>query len=221
MAVSTFIQLDKKFKSTERFLVKWIIYLTGAHCFQFFKIHFVLSLQSFLFKLYTVQGLYYGLFSSSASFFLSFPLPRAWHYMHDSGTHFWKQYYRSVIFRRVFQKLDQSERHVTIALCGYPIAKMEIKDSSQISTTAPIFLYYNYFRQNIWVNILVHFHFQYIFVDLTTNNIRFNSRPCSRCWCYPSLSPIKEKFHKCPTHLVIPVALYPHAEGLGDELNAE
>ena len=84
------------------------------------------------------------------------------------------------------------------ALCGYPIAKMEIKDSSQISTTAPIFLYYNYFRQNIWVNILVHFHFQYIFVDSTTNNIRFNSRPCSRCWCYPSLSPIKEKFHKCP-----------------------
>ena len=118
MAVSTFIQLDKKFKSTERFLVKWIIYLTGAHCFQFFKIHFVLSLQSFLFKLYTVQGLYYGLFSSSASFFLSFPLPRAWHYMHDSGTHFWKQYYRSVIFRSVFQKLDQSERHVTIDTCN-------------------------------------------------------------------------------------------------------
>ena len=93
------------------------------------------------------------------------------------------------------------------ALCGYPIAKMEIKDSSQISTTAPIFLYYNYFRQNIWVNILVHFHFQYIFVDSTTNNIRFNSRPCSRCWCYPSLSPIKEKFHKCPTHLVISVVV--------------
>ena len=102
-----------------------------------------------------------------------------------------------------------------IALCGYPIAKMEIKDSSQISTTAPIFLYYNYFRQNIWVNILVHFHFQYIFVDSTTNNIRFNSRPCSRCWCYPSLSPIKEKFHKCPTHLVIPVALYPHSARQG------
>ena len=30
VAVSTFIQLDKKFKSTERFLVKWIIYLTGV-----------------------------------------------------------------------------------------------------------------------------------------------------------------------------------------------
>ena len=33
------------------------------------------------------------------------------------------------------------------ALCGYPIVKMEIRDSSQISTTAPIFLLYNYFRQ--------------------------------------------------------------------------
>ena len=53
------------------------------------------------------------------------------------------------------------------ALCGYPIVKMEIRDSSQISTTAPIFLLYNYFRQkyleitscavsllnNIWVRV--------------------------------------------------------------------
>ena len=31
------------------------------------------------------------------------------------------------------------------ALCGYPIVKMEIRDSSQISTTAPIFLLSNYF----------------------------------------------------------------------------
>ena len=53
----------------------------------------------------------------------------------------------------------------TIALCGYPIGKMEIRDSSQISTTAPIFVYYDYFRQNIWANILVQFHFQYIFGD--------------------------------------------------------
>ena len=56
---------------------------------------------------------------------------------------------------------------LTIALCGYPIVKMEIRDSSQISTTAPIFLLYNYFRQkylkiascavsllnNIWVRV--------------------------------------------------------------------
>ena len=56
---------------------------------------------------------------------------------------------------------------VTIALCGYPIVKMEIRDSSQISTTALIFLLYNYFRQkyleitscavsllnNIWVRV--------------------------------------------------------------------
>ena len=53
------------------------------------------------------------------------------------------------------------------ALCGYPIVKMKIGDSSQISTTAPIFLLSNYFRQkyleiascavsllnNIWVRV--------------------------------------------------------------------
>ena len=36
---------------------------------------------------------------------------------------------------------------VPIALCGYPIVKREIRDSSQIPTTAPILLLYNYFRQ--------------------------------------------------------------------------
>ena len=66
------------------------------------------------------------------------------------------------------------------ALCGYPIEKMEIRDSSQISTTAPIFVYYDYFRQNIWANILVQFHFQYIFGDdLTAYDMSFNSLPCS------------------------------------------
>ena len=53
------------------------------------------------------------------------------------------------------------------ALCGYPIVKMEIRGSSQISTTAPIFLLSYYFRQkylkiascavsilnNIWVQV--------------------------------------------------------------------
>ena len=33
------------------------------------------------------------------------------------------------------------------ALCSYPHWKMEIRDSSQIPTTAPIFLQCNYFRQ--------------------------------------------------------------------------
>ena len=33
------------------------------------------------------------------------------------------------------------------ALCSYPHVKVEIRDSSQISTTAPIFLLFNYFRQ--------------------------------------------------------------------------
>ena len=40
-----------------------------------------------------------------------------------------------------------SRKCFTIALCGYPIGKMEIRDSSQTSTTAPIFLLSNYFRQ--------------------------------------------------------------------------
>ena len=56
---------------------------------------------------------------------------------------------------------------ISIALCSYPLVKMEIGDSSQISTTAPIFLLSNYFRQkylqiasyavsllnNIWVRV--------------------------------------------------------------------
>ena len=40
------------------------------------------------------------------------------------------------------------------ALCGYPIVKMKIGDSSQISTTAPIFLLFNYFRQKYLENAI-------------------------------------------------------------------
>ena len=49
--------------------------------------------------------------------------------------------------------------HSTSALCGYPIGKMEIRDSSQISTTAPIFQQYNYFRQNLEENVTFTFYF--------------------------------------------------------------
>ena len=42
-------------------------------------------------------------------------------------------------------------------------SKNGIRDSNQISTTAPIFSGYNYFRQHIWAEYLVQFHFQYIF----------------------------------------------------------
>ena len=45
------------------------------------------------------------------------------------------------------------------ALCSYPLVKMEIGDSSQISTTAPIFSQYDYFRQTIWRLASVQFHF--------------------------------------------------------------
>ena len=51
-----------------------------------------------------------------------------------------------------------------IALCSPPNVKLPIRDSSQISTTALIFMNTNYFRQDIWMNIWVQFHFQYIFV---------------------------------------------------------
>ena len=51
------------------------------------------------------------------------------------------------------------------ALCSYPLVKMEIGDSSQISTTAPIFSQYDYFRQTIWRLASVQFHFWYIFGD--------------------------------------------------------
>ena len=42
-------------------------------------------------------------------------------------------------------------------------SKNGIRDSNQISTTAPIFSRYNYFRQHIWAEYLVQSHFQYIF----------------------------------------------------------
>ena len=91
----------------------------------------------------------------------------------------WKDVY-ALLSRRLVQKstlkmgpVDTSDdmnmlcKTNFIALCGYPIVKMEIRDSSQISTTAPIFLLYNYFRQkylkiascavsllnNIWVRV--------------------------------------------------------------------
>ena len=37
--------------------------------------------------------------------------------------------------------------------------KWEMEILSQIITTAPIFLQFNYFRENIWVTIWVQFHF--------------------------------------------------------------
>ena len=53
----------------------------------------------------------------------------------------------------------------SIALCGYPLLKLEIRDSCQISTTSAIFFHYNYFRQIIWKLASVQFHFWYIFGD--------------------------------------------------------
>ena len=49
--------------------------------------------------------------------------------------------------------------HSYNALCGYPHVKVSIRYLSQISTTAPIFQQYNYFRQNSKGNVNVTFYF--------------------------------------------------------------
>ena len=51
-----------------------------------------------------------------------------------------------------------------IALCCYPNINSAIRNLGLNTPTAPIFLQFNYFRENIWVIIWVQFHFLYIFV---------------------------------------------------------
>ena len=51
------------------------------------------------------------------------------------------------------------------ALCCYPHVKLEIGNLSQITTTAPIFLLFNYFRENIWVTLWMQFHFLCIYLQ--------------------------------------------------------
>ena len=59
------------------------------------------------------------------------------------------------------------------ALCSYPHVNVEIRDLSQTFTTAPICPWYHYFRENIWVNIWVQFHFHSIFLHVINwNNTR-------------------------------------------------
>ena len=50
------------------------------------------------------------------------------------------------------------------ALCCYPNGNGAIRNLSLNTSTASIFLQFNYFRENIWVRIWVQFHFLYIFV---------------------------------------------------------
>ena len=50
------------------------------------------------------------------------------------------------------------------ALCCYPNVNGAIRNLSLNTSTASIFLQFNYFRENIWVKIWVQFHFLYIFV---------------------------------------------------------
>ena len=50
-----------------------------------------------------------------------------------------------------------------------------IRDLSQTFTTAPIFPQHHFFRQNIWVNIWVPFHFHFIFLHVTNGNKASNN----------------------------------------------
>ena len=50
------------------------------------------------------------------------------------------------------------------ALCCYPNINSAIRNLGLNTPTAPIFLQFNCFRENIWVIIWVQFHFLYIFV---------------------------------------------------------
>ena len=72
------------------------------------------------------------------------------------------------------------------ALCSYPLVKMEIQDSIQILTTAPIFLQSNYFRQNIWRSPAAQIHFWFMFgYELTT--VYCSSKNCKRISCNLSI----------------------------------
>ena len=64
---------------------------------------------------------------------------------------------------RLFTNITRKRILFTSALCSPPNVKSSIRDLSQISTTALIFMKTNYFRQDIWIKIWTQFHFQYIF----------------------------------------------------------
>ena len=70
-------------------------------------------------------------------------------------------------FRRFF---DGNSR--TDALCGHPHVKVSIRDLSQISTAAPIFQLYIYFRQNLEENVT----FTFFFFSFASNF------PCKILW---------------------------------------
>ena len=64
--------------------------------------------------------------------------------------------------------MESSRRLQNNALCSYPHVKVPIRDLCQTLTTAPIFQQSHYFRQHIWVNIWIQFHFLFIFLQYQT-----------------------------------------------------
>ena len=85
------------------------------------------------------------------------------HLLTHNGKKFQKCSQCEYAFYHPSSLIRQIKKHS--ALCSYPLVNMEIGDSSQIYTTAPIFFHYNYFRQTIWRLASVQFHFWYIFGD--------------------------------------------------------
>ena len=59
----------------------------------------------------------------------------------------------------ILRKQWETSRGHYNALCCYPHVKVSIRELNQISTTAPIFQQYNYFRQNSEENVTFTFYF--------------------------------------------------------------
>ena len=80
--------------------------------------------------------------------------------------------------------------------CSPPNLKLSIRDLSQISTTALIFMKTNYFRQDVKIKIWIQFHFQYIFEGrddfIHTRHIIVPPQIDS-CKLDPSWWPVKDK----------------------------
>ena len=66
--------------------------------------------------------------------------------------------------KTIFQKIGILFDLRINALCCYPNVNGSVRNSSMNTSTAPIFLQFNCFRENIWVIFKVQFHFLYIFV---------------------------------------------------------
>ena len=85
---------------------------------------------------------------------------------------------------------------VTNALCCCLKLKVAVRNLSLTTSTANIFLVFNYFRENIWVKIQMQFHFLHIFVGRV------------------------DKIHKTAYLIMLSLCFFPSdLRSFGDELN--